>query len=246
MEFACWALDTRASERKPAHVNFRNEILQLNALRTDSVPGGNISFKDALLLVVSLVRAFRCTRAESVRCTRRQLVWCINVLETVDGEVIVGKPDEQDVQSHDLYVVARGRLVVVRTDLLVLRGATEETRPRSGRHWNITIVLQARCELLRKADHVFERTLVSLSWQACCSIPCGVKNFGPFSDPLIELRHQSNAPRVVRDGAEITDGQSDCQACPKLPGQCGRNKDRDSKTQDVDGGSPVIQSRRRG
>ena len=50
-------------------------------------------------------------------------------------------------------------------------------------------------------------------------IPCCVKNVGPFSDPLIELRYQSNAAHVVRDGAEGTDGQSHCQSCPKLPKQ---------------------------
>ena len=41
--------------------------------------------------------------------------WCgaVNVLETVDSEAIVGKPDERTVLSHDLNVVAGGRLVVM-------------------------------------------------------------------------------------------------------------------------------------
>ena len=72
--------------------------------------------------------------------------WCgvVSVLETVDGEAVVGKPDEQGVLSHDLNVVAatqeensRGvdvvtlgfvrpfdiNIIVMHIDLLVLRGS---------------------------------------------------------------------------------------------------------------------------
>ena len=68
---------------------------------------------------------------------------------------------------------------------------------------------------------------------------CCVKYVSTFSDPLIKLRHLSDAARVDRDGAEGIDGQSHCQCAKHTQGsQCHpenatqivSNKDRNAKT----------------
>ena len=58
--------------------------------------------------------------------------------------------------------------------------------------------------------------------------PCCVKNVDPFSDPLIGLRHQRSAARVVRDGAESTDGQSLCQTAERA--RSSHNEQRRKRT----------------
>ena len=52
------------------------------------------------------------------------------------------------------------------------------------------------CQLLRRADHVFEMTQVSLRWQVV-AFPAAS---GPLSDPVTELRHiaMTSALSVVR------------------------------------------------